>query len=105
LREKGRKIMANCLNFGKRYEDDNRYFQNPVPFRMAELYQVGELCCEAGFEIGKHTQTVWEITYIVTGRGTVWVDDRPIAAEEDDELCAELDYARAYRIPVRRIEA
>jgi len=81
--------MANCLNFGKRYEDDNRYFQNPVPFRMAELYQVGELCCEAGFEIGKHTQTVWEITYIVTGRGTVWVDDRPIAAEEDDVIvCA-----------------
>jgi len=28
-----------------------------------------------------------------------------LVGEEDDELCAELDYARAYRIPVRRIEA
>ncbi len=56
---------------------------------MVELHQVGELCCEAGFEIGKHSQTVWEITYIVTGKGTVTVDDRSVVAEEDDViLCA-----------------
>lgn len=89
--------MANCLNFGKRYEDDNQYFQNPVPFRIVELHQVGELCCEAGYDIPKHPQIVWEITYIVTGKATVLVDDRPVQVEEDDVIISAPGQTHAIR--------
>lgn len=78
--------MANCLNFGKRYEDEHPYFHNPLRFSHLEVHQVGELFCEAGFDIGRHRQTVWEITYVVSGKGTVFVDDHPVAVEENDVI-------------------
>lgn len=80
---KGSKNMANCLNFGKRYEDDNRYFSSPLPFRFVELYQVGELSCEAGYTVEKHEQTVFEITYVVAGKGTIVCDGRTFPVEEN----------------------
>lgn len=76
--------MANSLIFGKRYEDDYQFFDAPIRFRFAELHQIGELYCEAGFEIKRHRQTVLEITYIITGRGTIVADDREYAVEEND---------------------
>lgn len=75
--------MANCLNFGKRYEDDNCYFTDPIPLRFVELYQVGELSCEAGYRVDDHRQTVFEITYIVTGKGTVVTDGRSFPVDEN----------------------
>ncbi len=75
--------MANCLNFGKRYEDDNNYFSEPIPFRFVEMYQVGELSCEAGYNVEPHRQSVFEITYVIAGKGTVVCDGRAVAIEEN----------------------
>ncbi len=75
--------MANSINFGKRYEDDHAYFGDPVRFRFVQLHQIGELCCEAGYEIGEHPQTVFEITYIVTGKGTIRTDGKAFPVEEN----------------------
>ncbi len=80
---KGSKNMANCLNFGKRYEDDNRYFSEPLPFHFVELYQIGELNCEAGYCVESHRQSVFEITYVVSGKGTIVCDGRSYAVEEN----------------------
>jgi len=76
--------MAESLNFGKRYEDDYQYFAEPVRFRFAQLHQIGELCCEAGFDIKRHRQSVYEVTYIVTGRATVIADGRAYELDEND---------------------
>lgn len=75
--------MANCLNFGKRYEDDHQYFQNPFPFRFLELHQIGELSCEAGYCVEEHLQSVFEITYVVAGKGTVVCDGHAFLLEEN----------------------
>lgn len=75
--------MSNCLNFGKRYEDDNSYFSEPIRFRFVELHQIGELCCESGYEVEKHRQQVFEITYIVTGKGTIVTDGQACRVEEN----------------------
>jgi len=76
--------MSNCLNFGKRYEDDNAYFSNPLRFRFVELHQVGELFCESGYRIEPHRQRVFEITYVVAGKATVITDGKPHVLEEND---------------------
>lgn len=75
--------MSNCLNFGKRYEDDNSYFSEPIRFRFVELHQIGELYCESGYEVEKHRQHVFEITYIVTGKGTIVTDGQACRVEEN----------------------
>ncbi len=75
--------MANRLNFGKRYEDDHSYFENPHSFRFVELHQIGELGCEAGYEVAMHRQTLFEVTYIVSGKGTIVTDGRSFAVEEN----------------------
>ena len=75
--------MANRLNFGKRYEDDHSFFENPHRFRFVELYQIGELSCEAGYEVSTHRQNVFEITYVVSGKGTVVTDGRSFPIEEN----------------------
>ncbi len=76
--------MSNSLNFGKRYEDDNAYFSNPVRFRFVELHQVGELYCESGYRIPSHAQRVFEITYVVAGKATVVTDGKAQVLEEND---------------------
>ncbi len=76
--------MSNCLNFGKRYEDDNAYFSNPVRFRFVELHQVGELYCESGYRVEPHVQRVFEITYVVAGKATVITDGKACLLEEND---------------------
>ena len=75
--------MANRLNFGKRYEDDHSFFDNPHRFRFVELHQIGELSCEAGYEVSAHRQNVFEITYVVSGKGTVVTDGRAFPVEEN----------------------
>lgn len=89
--------MANCLNFGKRYEDDNQYFSNPIRSRFLEIFQVGELYCEAGFEIEKHRQRVFEITYVVTGKGTVFMDGRAYPVSENDVVITTIGQAHEIR--------
>lgn len=75
--------MVNRLNFGKRYEDDHAFFEEPLRFRFVELHQIGELSCEAGYEILLHRQTLFELTYIVSGKGTVVTDGRSFEVEEN----------------------
>ncbi len=75
--------MANQLNFGKRYEDDHSFFSDPLRFQFVELYQLGELCCEAGYTVKSHVQRLFELTYIVSGKGTVVCDGRSYPVEEN----------------------
>ncbi len=75
--------MANRLVFGKRYEDDHSFFSTPVRFRFVELHQIGELGCEAGFAVESHAQHVFELTYVVSGKGTVITNNHAYPVEEN----------------------
>lgn len=97
--------MGNRLIFGKRYEYNNEYFDSPLKFGCIEMHQVGELFCEAGFTVPIHKQTVYEISYIVTGRGTFVVDGQECAVAEHDVFINTTDHMHTIRadqgVPLR----
>ncbi|MGI6561609.1 MAG: AraC family transcriptional regulator [Clostridia bacterium] len=39
------------------------------------LYQTGDLCCEPGYQVWNHTQKVYEISFIVSGKGVFLVNN------------------------------
>lgn len=90
-------IMAICLQYGKRYEDEHAFFDNPVPFRFIQLHQVGELSCEVGYEVEPHRQQVYEITYVVSGKGTVITDGEETPVQENSVIINLPDQMHAIR--------
>ncbi|MEG0768262.1 MAG: AraC family transcriptional regulator, partial [Clostridia bacterium] len=52
-----------------RYHFDNVYGELRRIVGPYLLYQVGDLSCEAGYEVLSHVQQVHEITYVVSGSG------------------------------------
>ena len=54
---------------GKKFHFDNRYWEKPQKYEMISLYQIGDLSCREGFEIGEHNQLCFEISYIFSGKG------------------------------------
>lgn len=52
-----------------KFHFDNVYQNNPRIFEDIILYQVGDLSCAGGYEIGEHVQYCYEISYVVSGKG------------------------------------
>lgn len=46
------------------------------------IYQVGDLCCEPGHRVETHKQTVYEISFIVSGKGSFFVDGQEYRVSE-----------------------
>ena len=40
------------------------------------VLQIGDLSCEPGYTVGTHEQEMYEITYVVSGLGTLHIDDK-----------------------------
>ena len=59
---------------GKKFHFDNRYWDTPRQFGPISAYQVGDLSCHRGFEVGEHQQLCYEITYVVSGRGRCYTN-------------------------------
>ncbi len=49
---------------------DHIFKNAPLQCGAYTLYQVGDLCCEPGYQTKAHRQVVYEITYVVSGTGT-----------------------------------
>lgn len=60
--------MRDGSQFGTVYHFDNT-MTSPKRYGFIRLYQIGELQCNAQFEIHEHTQSCSEISYIVSGTG------------------------------------
>lgn len=54
---------------GRNYEFENNFFKEPRKYGGISLFQMGELCCECGYEIEPHVQPCHEISVIVSGEG------------------------------------
>lgn len=61
---------------GKHFQFDNLFLEHPLKCGFIDLYQIGELCCESNFEIEEHEQYLCEITYVISGEGTAYTDNK-----------------------------
>ncbi|MFC5700932.1 helix-turn-helix domain-containing protein [Cohnella faecalis] len=73
------KREAGCL-----FHFDNHLSKDESTFGSIELYQIGELCCESGYEVEPHFQYCYEISYIVSGSGYFYIDDECVRVGEGD---------------------
>lgn len=71
------------LNRAK-FHFDNLYSERDRVFGPYILYQIGDLSCEPGYQTYEHEQTVYEISYVLSGSGQFFVDGTPFEVEKDD---------------------
>ena len=79
-------------NIGKQFHFNNDFWEKPLKCGFIDLYQIGEICCESGFKIEEHAQSVYEISYIISGHGYLYVDDDKIKITEGDILINSIGY-------------
>ena len=70
-------------NKGKKYHYDNIY-TFPLPMRLIELVQVGEIITEEDYVIDCHEQVCSEISYVVSGECDFYTDDMVFHAKKGD---------------------
>lgn len=59
----------------RQYHFDNIYQDMTTVVGPYILYQLGDLSVQPGYDGGEHVQRVHEITYVVSGRGKMWIGD------------------------------
>ncbi len=77
---------GNERTIGKSFHFNVEFGKNALRLGSVNLKQIGELCCERGFRIEDHEQSVYEVTYVISGRGVSYVDGRRIDLREGDVL-------------------
>lgn len=88
---------------GKQFHFDNEFWDEPLSCGWIDLYQLGEISCEHGFEIEEHEQFVHEVTYIISGSGEASVDGKKIPLREGDVLMCSMGHQHAIRAAERDI--
>ncbi|SDD93068.1 AraC-type DNA-binding protein [Paenibacillus sp. UNCCL117] len=78
--------MKDKRKAGCHFHFDNNFAQGQSTFGGIDLYQIGEICCESGYEIGPHLQFCLELSCIVSGSGYFIIDDEQVAVREGDLL-------------------
>ena len=74
----------NDLNVPGRCFEFNKFFEEPHQYGPIKLIQIGELCCERGFEIEAHMQICTEISFILSGEGSFTADGKRFPVREGD---------------------
>ena len=69
---------------GARFHYDHSLFSQPLELDCLKLYQIGELCLEPGFEVAQHNQSCFEISYIISGKGTFRLHDDVLQVSPGD---------------------
>ncbi len=81
----------NRYQYGMVYEFDKSYYTGSelLHFGNICLNQIGELYCEEGYKILEHKQWCHEISYIVSGKATFFIDDKAYTVNAGDVfLCS-----------------
>ena len=87
---------------GKQFHFDNEFWDEPLSCGWIDLYQLGEISCEHGFEIEEHEQFVHEVTYIISGSGEACVDGKKIPLREGDVLMCSMGHQHAIEAAEKR---
>lgn len=69
---------------GKKFHFDTRYWDAPQKYQSFSLYQIGDLSCMSGFEVGDHLQVCYEISYIFSGKGRFYLDGNEYSVQAGD---------------------
>ena len=73
-----------ALDNQSHFHFDNMYMANPQQHESIILYQVGDLSCKSGYVVGDHEQFCYEISFIVSGKGSFHMDGKVYQLEEGD---------------------
>lgn len=80
---------------GKHFHFDKNFWDAPVRLGFLSIYQIGELCCEQGFKVDSHEQSVYEITYVISGNGFSFTDGEKVSLTEGDVLINSVGHQHA----------
>ena len=69
-----------------KFHFDNTYASMDMLYGPYILYQIGDLSCEPGYQTFEHEQSVYEITYVLSGSGSFHVDSHTYGMEKGDLL-------------------
>ncbi len=69
---------------GTRFHYDRSLFTEPLLLERLELLQIGELCLEPGFAVCAHNQSCSEISYVISGSGTFFLDGQALPVRGGD---------------------
>ncbi|PYI56247.1 AraC family transcriptional regulator [Paenibacillus flagellatus] len=83
---------AGCV-----FHFDNVFPTGQSTFGGIDLYQIGEICCECGYEILPHLQHCLELSYIVSGGGFFYIDDECVKVGEGDIVFNAIGHTHAIR--------
>jgi len=70
----------------KKYHLDAGSFSKPEKYGNLYLCQIGDLYCRSKYHVLLHEQTVYEVTYIYSGKGIFYIDNNPFYVEKGDIL-------------------
>ena len=84
--------QASCL-----FHFDNVFAKGQSKFGGIDLYQFGEIFCECGYEIKRHEQQCLELSFIVSGSGFFYIDDKCIKVSEGDVIFNAVGHTHAIR--------
>jgi AraC-like DNA-binding protein len=76
--------MENARRTLKKYHLDKQFFLSPTKYGGIILYQIGDLYCDSGYYLKKHKQIVYEITYINSGKGKFFINEKPYDVKKGD---------------------
>ncbi|RKJ21079.1 AraC family transcriptional regulator [bacterium D16-50] len=63
----------------KRYHKDVNYESSPMALNVFSIYQICDLACSSDYIVQKHRQICHEISYIVSGEGTFYRNEKAYA--------------------------
>ena len=66
------------------YHYNNPFFKNPLPCGDYLLLQTGEMYCDQDYVPQKHSQTCFELTYVVSGQGRATANNLDLPIKKDD---------------------
>jgi len=72
------------VDTGKKFHFDNYLWENPKQYNVVSVYQIGDISCYSGYEVGSHIQPCYEITYILSGKGIAFTNGVPYSVSEGD---------------------
>ncbi len=69
---------------GKHFEFVQGFWNNPIRCGCLDLYQIGDCCCECGYEVPAHFQVCHEISFIISGTGKFYTNGVGYPVKEGD---------------------
>jgi AraC-like DNA-binding protein len=82
---------------GKHFEFDNSFFDRPRTYGFIDVHQIGELCCEANYEITEHEQICHELTLVLFGMGESFTNGSCMPIKEGDLILSRKGDRHAMR--------